>query len=419
MTYPINVQCWIDFSTGATFGYPFTLDSSKQGILGTNVLANAQSVIVDVSDQVGSIKLTGGYNLLQDQFEPAVATIVIYDQNGDYNPQNVNSPYYGLLSPLRKIRVAATPNATTTTHYVFSGYVISWDYTYPKDQQIGYVTVTASDAFRLFNLANISAITGGADGQDTGARINNILDTISWPNSLRAIDTGNSLCQADPGTNRTALQALKNVEFSEQGAFYINGSGQAVFRSRHWIMSKNGANPTTFANDGSGISYANVAFAFDDKLIINQANIQPVGLTMQSAYKQTSIDKYFPHSMTQQNLVVQTEAEALNIAREYVTTRAETTIRIDAMVLDLTTPNYTTGITAALSLDYFDTVKIINVNNQGTGSTITKTLQLMGIAMDITPQKFTVTFTTSEPINDAFILDSSLYGILGNSTLGY
>lgn len=419
MSYPINVQCWIDFSTGATFGYPFTLDSAKQGILGTNVLANSQSVIVDVSNQVGSIKLRGGYNLLQDQFEAGTATIVIYDQQGYYNPQNTASPYYGLLSPLRKIRVAATPNSTSVTHYVFSGYVLSWDYTYPKNQDIGYVTVTASDAFRLFNLANVSSIPAGTNGQDTGARVNTILDTISWPNSLRAIDTGNSLCQADPGTNRTALQALKNVEFSEQGAFYINGSGQAVFRSRHWIMSKNGQNPTTFANDGSGIPYYSVAFAFDDKLIINQANIQPVGLAVQSASNAASITKYFPHSMTQQNLVVQTAAEALNIALEYVTTRAETTIRIDSMVLDLTTPNYSAGITAALSLDYFDTVKIVNVNQQGTGSTITKTLQLMGIAMDITPQKFTVTFTTSEPINDAFILDSSLYGILDTSTIAY
>ena len=419
MTYPINVQCWIDFSTGATFGYPFTLDSSAQGILGTNILADSQSVIVDVSDQVGSVRLRGGYNLLQDQFEAGTATVVIYDQNGDFNPQNTSSPYYGLLSPLRKIRIAATPNATSVTHYVFSGYVLSWDYTYPKDQNIGYVTITAADGFRLMNLSNVDTITGATDGQDTGTRINKILDQIVWPNSLRAIQTGNTLCQADPGTHRTALQALKNVEFSEQGAFYFNGSGQAVFRSRHWIMQKNGANPTTFANDGSGIPYFNVAFAFDDKLIINQATFQPIGLTAQTASNAASIAKYFPHSVTQQNLVVQTEAEALNMAREYVTTRAETTIRIDAMVLDLTTPDYTAGITAALSLDYFDTVKIINQNNQGDGSIITKTLQLMGIAMDITPQKFTVTFTTSEPINDAFILNSSLYGILGTSTLGY
>lgn len=419
MTYPINVGVQIDFSSGATFGYPFTLDSPTQGILGTNIIADSASVIVDVSDQVGKISLKGGYNLLQDQFEAATASVIIYDQNGDFNPQNTASPYYGLLLPLRKIRISATPSATTITHWIFSGYILSWDYTYPKDQTLGYVTLTCSDAFRLFNMSNISTVAGTSAGQSTGQRINSILDQISWPNSLRSIQTGDSTVQADPATNRTSLQALKNVEFSEQGAFYIDGSGQAVFKSRHWIMSKSGQNPTTFSNTGTGIPYYSVAFAFDDKLIINQASFQPVGLTAQTASNATSIAKYFPHSITQQNLVIQTEADALNMARSYVATRAETTIRIDSMVLDLSTPDYTAGITAALSLDYFDTVKIINENNQGTGSTITKTLQLMGVAMDITPQKFLVTFTTSEPIVDSFILDSELYGVLGTSTLGY
>jgi len=122
--------------------------------------------------------------------------------------------------------------------------------------------------------------------------------------------------------------------------------------------------------------------------------------------------------------VVKSDTDAQNIANIYVATRATTTIRIDAMTLDLTTPNYSAGITAALSLDYFNTVKITNVGQTtttGGDSTITKTLQIMGSAMEITPNTWKITYTTSEPIVGPFILDSTIYGLLDNtdSVLSY
>jgi FlaG/FlaF family flagellin (archaellin) len=266
-------------------------------------------------------------------------------------------------------------------------------------------------------MANITTVTGSSAGQTTGARIDDILDTVSWPASMRDINTGDSTVQADPATARTSLNALKNVEFSEQGAVYVSPGGNLVFDERSFIISKSGQNPTTFANDGSGIGYKNIVFAFDDKLIINQASITRTGGTAQTATNAESIAKYFPHSVNYSDLVVQTDAEALNIARTYVATRAETTIRIDALTLDLNTPSYTAGINAALNLDFFDTLAITNVAQDGT--IIQKTLQCMGIQHEITPNSFLTTVTTSEPIVDGFLIGSSLYGIIGTSVMTY
>ena len=420
----VTVGVTFDFSNGPIFGYGFILGDPQHGILGTNTLADSVATVVDISSQVSKITTKGGYNLVQDQFEQATATITVLDPNGNWNPQNTASPYYGKLLPLRKIRVFATYQGKT--YYQFSGYTITYNYTYPKDQNIGYVTIDCADAFRLFNMSNVASITGAVDGQDTGTRIGTILDSIQWPASMRNIDTGGTetICQVDPGTQRTALQALKNVEFTEQGAFYVSGEGNAVFRSRAYIEGTSGKNPTVFANDGSGIPYFNLAFAFDDKLIINQATIQAIGGTAKTASNSASIATYFPHGRTQQNLVVKSDTDAQNIANIYVATRATTTIRIDAMTLDLTTPNYSAGITAALSLDYFNTVQITNVGQTtitGGDSTITKTLQIMGSAMEITPNTWKITYTTSEPIVGSFILDSTIYGLLDNtdSVLSY
>ena len=418
MSYPVSLSVIFDFSTGPVFGYSFTIGDPSHGILGVDVLANAKSDVVDISANVLKISTKGNYNLIQDQFQVNTCTVRLLDPNGNWNPQNTASPYYGKLLPLRKLRVTGT--YLGVGYFIFSGYTESYNYTYPKDQEIGYVDIVCSDAFRLFNLANVSTITGAVAGEDSGTRIGRILDQVQWPAAMRSITTGGTetTMQADPGTNRTALQALKVVEFSEQGAFYINGEGTAVFKSRKQIESYSGQNPTIFNNNGTDIPYNNIVFAYDDKLIINQSNFQNIGGTVQSASNAASITKYFPHSITQQNLLAQTDSAALDIARLYTATRANTTIRIDAMTLDLTDPNMATaGIIAALNLDIFNTVKITNygqTDSVGGTSVITKTLQVMGSSHEITPNTWKATFITSEPLNASFIIGSSLYGVIGD-----
>ena len=301
--------------------------------------------------------------------------------------------------------------------FLFSGYTIAYNYTWDKEQNIGYVDIELSDAFRLFNMSNITTVTGGTAGQTTGTRITAILDTIGFPTSMRNIQAGSTTVQADPGTSRTSLQAIKNMEFSEQGAFYILPSGNAEFLSRATIQAKSGQNPTFFSNDGTGISYRNIVTALDDKLIINQTSITRAGGTAQVANNTTSQIKYFPHSYTATDLLVQTDAQALDIAQAYTATRAETTLRVDALTLDLNTADYAAGTTAALTLDFFDTIRVKNVGQDGT--VIDKTLQCMGVAHEITPGTWNTTFVTSEPIIDSFIIGSSLYGIIGTSVMTY
>ena len=415
MTLPATINVSFDFSNGPVYGIGFTMGDPKNGILGTNVFSDSASDVVDLSSVAGRISIRRGRNIYADQFEAGSATVRVYDANGDWNPENVSSPYYGKLQPLRKLRISATYNGTV--YYLFSGYTTKYNYSYPKGQEIGYVDISAEDAFRIFNMAAISTVTGASAGQSTGTRIGKILDTVSWPSSMREIATGDSTCQADPATNRSVLDALKRVEGTEYGAFYIDPEGDAVFKSRSTVTKAIGNAPTVFNQDGTGINYANLKFAFDDRLIINQVAAQRVGGVEQTAISLSSIDQYFTHSVRLQDLLNQTDDEVMQLARAYVASHKETSIRIDEMTLDLTTPNYSAGVQAGLSLDYFDVVQI--TNNQQGGSTLTKTLEIMGIAHDITPNTWQVRFSTQEPIIDGFILGSSVSGIIGTNVLAY
>ena len=411
MAVPV-VNAIINFSTGPSFAQTMILDS---GTLDNNILGDAAAVIVDVSDQVISITTERGRNALADQFQAGQMTLKIADQNGDFNPLNTSSPYSPYLTPMKKVQITATFNGVT--YPLFSGFITSYLSSVSKDSNVAYTTIYAVDAFKLLNNAQISTVTGAAAGDLSGTRVNQILDQISWPATMRDVDAGLTTLQADPGTFRTSLAALQTVSDSEYGAFYMDASGNAVFQDRSVTASSIGGTATTFADNGTGISYFNALWVLNDVLIFNTANITRVGGTTQTATNSASIDKYFLNSYYLDNLLMQTDAVALNYAQAYVASRAETSIRCDAVTLDLYTPNYDTGIVAALNLKFFDPIKVITT--QPGGSTISKTLQIFGTKNEITPNSFKTTFTTLEPIIDSLILNDTIYGTLDYNVLSY
>jgi hypothetical protein len=413
MTVP-TVNAYINFSTGPSFAQALILD---QGLLDTNVLADSLAVIVDVSNQVDGITTRRGRNAEADQFQTGTCAMRIVDQNGDFNPMNTAGPYYGLLDPMRKLEISATHLGIT--YPIFSGFITGYDTLTPQEAGVDvvYTTITAVDAFRLLQNAQITTVAGSSAGQLSGARINNLLDAVSWPASMRDVDPGQTTMQADPGTQRTALAACQTVATSEYGAFYVDATGSFVFQDRALTSSSIGGTPTAFTDTGGDIKYFDAQWVLNDVLVYNQANITRSGGATQQDSNAASIAKYFLHSYTQTNLLMQTDAVALDYARAYVASRAETTVRCDALTLDLYTENYDLGIVAALDLDFFDPITV--TTSQPGSSSLVKTLQIFGVAMTIKPNKWQVKFTTLEPIIDAFILDNTEYGILDTSSLSY
>jgi hypothetical protein len=415
MALPAQIAVTFDFSSGATFGTGFVIGSPDNGVIGVSSFGADDVIIptVDLTPDVYSIAIRRGRNIMKDQYEAGTATVRVLDPQGFFNPQNPSSPYFGYLVPLRKVRISATTD--TAEYFLFSGYVNDYRYTFPVGQETAYVDILCSDAFRLFQMANVATIADTGAGQDTGTRINKILDDVLFPNSMRSISTGDTTCLADPASLRTSLEAIKNAEFSEGlGAFFMSPDGTAVYKSRSEVTATLGDTAIEF-NQTTGIPYKAVKYAFDDKLIINSVVFNRVGGTAQNVFSQDSIDRFFPHSLTQANLVAEDDAQVLGIAQNYVNTRKETTIRIDEMTVDLQDPAVPTD--TLIGLDYFDNLEITNVTESG--STIVKTLQAQGFAWDITPNKMQVTITTLEPIVDGFIIGSSQYGIIGVSTMSY
>ena len=412
----------IDFSNGASFGYPFILDDIDYGILGTNILADAAADIVNITDQVLAVSTRRGRNRILSNFEAGTATVTINDPDSDFNPQNTASPYYGKLLPLRKIRIWADTTVLGITYRIalFSGYINSFDTSfYQGTDATSTVVLQCTDGFRLLNNVStgVTPVTGCTAGQLSGARVNSLLDFSGFPSSLRNIDPGDSTMQADPGGNRGILQAIQTVEQSEFGAFFISRQGEARFLDRTDVSELADSTIRNYSDVPSptNLKYTNVDFAFDDQLILNDVTVtryddnigpDPVPQTVTDA---SSIATYFTKSGQRTGILVQTDQEASDQAHTLVAARKDSQIRIDSMSLNLLDgTEFETLVN--VSMDIYTLINI--TKTMSGGSTITRELFVQGVQHDVRPGIWNMTVLTAEPIIQAFILDSSNQGIL-------
>jgi hypothetical protein len=429
MAYPeIGVE--IDFSNGASFGYPFILDDPAFGILGTNILADAAADLVTITDQVMSASIRRGRNRILSNFEVGTATVTINDPNSDFNPQNTASPYYNKLLPLRKIRIfALQPQGTIMLKiYLFSGYITTYDTSfYQGVGSTSTVTLQCADGFRLLNnvATPVAPIPGCPAGQLSGARVEQLLNATGFPSSLRNIDVGNSAMQADPGGVRPILTAIQTVEQSEFGAFFMSRQGEAKFLDRNTVSELADFTPRNYSDiSGPGIlSYTNLDFAYDDQLILNDVKVTRLGGIPQEVASPESIATYFTKSGQRTDILVQTDGEALDQARTILAARKNADIRIDSMSLNLYANDTEDEKIINLTMDIYTLINI--TKSMPGGSTITRELFVQGVQHDVRPGVWNMKLLTAEPIIQAFILDSENQGILAltdppnNNALSY
>jgi hypothetical protein len=405
----------IDFTNGATFiSTALTLDSATKGILGTAQLADADDS-VNVSSIALQASIRRGRNRILDTFEAGTATVVLQDDNGNFNPSNTSSPYYGKILPLRKITIFADYDGTRYT--LFNGFIMQFITHFAVGvNDRSSVTLMCVDGFRMLTNLQVGAISGTTAGESSGARIGKLLDFANWPASQRALDTGSSTVQVDPGTTgRTMLDTIQNVaDKTEFGAFFVDQTGTAVFLSRN-TLGQLAANPSTnYADDGSGITYQGIELTHDDVLIVNDVTVTRLGGTAQNVTDSTSINTYYQHSGVRSNILVQTDAEALNQAKMLLAARKDAVLHISSFSLNLFDPNAPDRIVAGLNSEIFDVIKVTKAMPGSTS--ITKTLFVQGVQHDMTKRSFDTKLLTAEPIIQSFVLDSSIAGVLDSTS---
>lgn len=411
-----QLRVFVDFDSNTAFETnPLILGSATKGILGTNRLGSG-TLPVEVTDLVTRCNIRRGRNRINGQFEFGSATVTLYDQNGDWNPMNPAGAYYPNLVPLRQIIIYA--DYAGSQYFLYSGFITNYDTGFRQgNEDVSTVTLRCVDGFKLLAGSAISTVSGAPAGQLSGARVNALLDAIEWPVSLRNVDTGDSTLQADPGTSRNALEALKTVEDSEFGGIFIDAEGSVNFVSRNNLITTPATAAYAFADNGTAISYTNAVVAFDDTNLVNDVTITRQGGTAQNAYNQPSIDKFFLHSGTRSGILVQTDTEALNQAKGILATRKDPEVRVDSIQLNLYDDANPTKPLAGVDIELLDGVLVTKTMPGSTS--VTQPSLVNAIHHDITKSSWMTTLFTSEPLLAGFVLDSTISGILDSDVLSY
>ena len=410
-----TLRVFVDFDSDTAFEInPLILGSATEGILGTNTLGSG-TLPLEVTNLVSKVSIRRGRNRITSQFEAGTANVTLYDQNGDWNPTNPASIYYPNLVPLRQIIIYAT--YATNNYFLFSGFITNYDTGFRQgNDELSTVTLRCVDGFKLLAGSGITTVPGSGV-QLSGARVNAILDEIDWPISLRDIDAGDSTLQADPGTDRDALQALFNVEQSEFGGIFLDGNGKVNFVGRNALIAAPAFPVYEFSDQGTDISYTNAVVALDDTTLINDVTITRLGGTAQNAFDQDSIDKFFLHSGTRSGILVQTNAEALDQAEGILATRKDPEIRIDSIQLNLYDDANPNKPLAGVDIELLDGVTVTKTT-PGSTSVVQSSL-VNAIHHDITKSSWMTTLYTTEPLLAGFVLNSDVSGILGSDVLSY
>lgn len=412
MSLPCTPEVTIRLGTGAVFANILELGSTSFGILGTNVLGTTASVLVDVSSTTQAISIRHGRDRMFEQYVPGDCTVRWLDFNGDWNPGNTASPYYGKILPMSQLQVATT--YLGVQYPLFSGYIQSWDWEW-ADASATYAIVTAQavDGFRIMSLSNVQNITGAATNDLPGTRIGQILDQISWPTQMRDLDTGNTELQNDPATYRSALEAIQTVENTELGTFFVDERGYATFYDRAAMAEKAVTAATTFADDGTAIYYQDLDINLDETELANQVTLTNHGGSPQTASDAASITQYFPRTWSQDGLLNKTNNDALNKANAILNYRKDPRLRVDSITLDIS--SVSNRVIPALTLNIGD--PIVVKKRMAGNSDLTLRVQVQGHSHDITPDTWTTKFTTAFPLSTSFVLGSTEFGILGTNTL--
>jgi len=413
MTLP-QIRTYIRPDQSFVVGGNLTLGSTALGP--SALLGPAIAAFYEITSLVQSVAVRRGRTRVTDSFDAGTCSVTLFDSAGVFNPDNGSSPLVGYVKPLRQFRVTATVDGTE--YILFAGFTDAYSYTYETGVGASLVTIEATDAFRLLNLATISTVTGSAVGQDTGTRIGKILDTVSFATSQRDLETGISTLAADPGSQRSALAALQVCEQTELGAFYISSEGKATFRNRHTLqqLAAGGVVAPLIFNETSGIRFENIGQRFDEQQIANDVTVSTATGATQTATDSSSIDAFFRRSLAISETLIQTTTEATDYAAFILTARKEPVVTIDSIVVNAQAIS-AGSLSTILDSDLL--VPITVSKTYGSGS-VTRTLTLQAISHTITPGGWRIDLTTAEPISgDGFILDSSTFGVLDTNYLSF
>lgn len=404
-----NTIVEIGFDLSSLGGPFFTLDDSVAGVLDNTEFLLGGTLFYDVSQYLLGVQVNRGKSRELDRYNAGQSSVVFDNRARTFDPLYTSSPYFGQIVPHREIRIKSNGSA------LFYGVIDDWNFDYSPTGD-NTASAFSSDGFTLLATQSLSAHT--ATSQLTGARVNAVLDRpeVSWPASIRNIETGAATLQADvvdEGTN--VLEYLQTVEKSEPGSIFIGKDGYLNFQQRTQDISSTAVK--TFADNGTGISFNNLQVVYGSEQLYNRIVVTRLNGTAQIAEDTDSQTQYGISTLDQDGLLLNSDTASAELATYLLSRYSEPEYRFEALEIELANLPISQQ-NDVLSLELTDVVRVKFTPN-GVGSAIDQYAQITGITHRTNSVSHTVTIGLSTLDYANFVLDDSVFGQLNDDRLGF
>jgi hypothetical protein len=242
------------------------------------------------------------------------------------------------------------------------------------------------------------------------------LDAAGWPAGRRDVDTGQSFIQFYEASQRITLNALRETAEVENGAFFIDPSGDAAFHSR--VRRINPTLAYTFG-ETSGLPYETVHPSYDESDIWNGVAITPWELSIRSAEDATSQAAYGHRRLEKMDVRVINELVAQDMADGLLARLKDPVLRVDKLTVegdlfsgDGTDPDV---MEAILELGIGDLVRVIS-QPAGGGSPLSVDVFIEHVSHRIEADSWRTTYQLSPFYDDQSA--TWLIGVEGSSNVG-
>lgn len=425
MTVP-QIIVEIAFTVGASTSTYLHLDDPTRGKLDTGTLG-PDVTWVDVSSYLRRFTIDRQCSRTDTpilRYEPGHATIALNNADRRFDPDNDDGPYVSAgatqVTPMRAVRIRAVWD--DVTYDLFRGYADNWDILWydPNDSE---AIITCTDAMKVLTNDDRAAVAGVGAGEQSGARINRILDSVAWSATDRLISTGNITCQATT-LEGNALTELQLTADSDLGELYVDGAGRVVFRGRFDVVTDTRSNvPQALFGDGGGseLTYDNadgLKTSYSDQQLINEARIGRVGGAVQTASDAASQSRYLKRSFERSDLIMESDADAAAYAAWIVLISKDPELRFDAMII---TPQRDpdTLFEQVLGREIGDRITIRR-RPPGGGDLIERDVWIRGISHEGGPEHWKTVWTLQAATKTVYFLelDDTTTGRLDSYALG-
>ncbi len=411
-----------------TTGDVFVVGDSVRGQVG--VMPIGAAVWTDISQQVRSWSSRRGAtrgDAPQISYEAGTASAMLNDPDRRFDSENLDGPYVAagrsLVEPMRMVRIRAVWDGVT--YPIFQGFADDWEPSY-QGPKWTYVLLTATDATKVFAANDRGAIASpvGAS-EDSGARINRILDASDWPDADRVISAGDTTLQAtDLAGNQ--WQEMRLVQDTELGELYVDAQGRVVFRNRHAALTetRSTVSQAVFGDGGYGatgeLPYVDAQPSNSGESLTNWVSVTRAGGTEQVVTDELSRQQFLTKPFVATGLLMEDDDEALQYGHAVLYQFAWPRPRFALLRVVLPRPREDDVLwPAVLGREIGDRITIRR-RPLGGGSPIERDCFIRGIEHAADTELWTVTFVLqSAERYSFFVVGDPVLGVVGSNAIAY